>query len=354
MIAEEGAGIILYLRQEGRGIGLHDKLRAYNLQDEGYDTVDANLALGHGADERDYTIGALMLHDLGIESVRLLTNNPEKIESLEAHGIDVVDRSPVQPQPNEHNTDYLQTKIERMQHMLELQSPDTVRSTPRSTPRFSSLQKHIDRHSHTAHRPFVTVTLHQRLDGTLVEPKDGGIASFVGPVAARHDLTITGPHHLDALTNALSRHGSKATPVRLLVIDPGLDASIEPYRKPASEVQLTVVTTSGNDTERYTALKDLGIDLVQVGAQDGPDTLVDPIMEWLSRQDAHSVCIHGLPDLTQTLLMQHIADYIVLHVNPQYIVGEASPKLSPIPFSICDPEHTEMGDKYIISGRIKY
>ena len=87
LIASESAGVILYLRQEGRGIGLRNKLRAYNLQDEGYDTVDANLLLGHEADERDYSVAALMLHDLGVRSLRLLTNNPAKIESLAAAGL---------------------------------------------------------------------------------------------------------------------------------------------------------------------------------------------------------------------------------------------------------------------------
>lgn len=96
-VAQAGAGVIIYLRQEGRGIGLLDKLRAYNLQDEGYDTVDANLMLGHQADARDYTVAAHMLQDLGVTAVRLLTNNPGKIEGLERLGISVVERVPMPP-----------------------------------------------------------------------------------------------------------------------------------------------------------------------------------------------------------------------------------------------------------------
>jgi 3,4-dihydroxy 2-butanone 4-phosphate synthase/GTP cyclohydrolase II len=96
-IAAQGEGVLVYLRQEGRGIGLLDKLRAYNLQDEGYDTVEANLLLGHQADERDYTVAARILEDLGVQSVRLLTNNPEKIGTLQDLGISVTERIPVQP-----------------------------------------------------------------------------------------------------------------------------------------------------------------------------------------------------------------------------------------------------------------
>src|SRR6185503_9170093 len=117
MIADAGNGLVIYLRQEGRGIGLLDKLRAYNLQDQGYDTVDANLILGHQADERDYAIAAHILRDLEVHSIRLLTNNPHKIESLRQLGVWVKDRVEVQPTVNEDNAQYLRTKAERMRHL---------------------------------------------------------------------------------------------------------------------------------------------------------------------------------------------------------------------------------------------
>lgn len=120
LIAEEGMGVLVYLRQEGRGIGLLGKLRAYNLQDIGYDTVDANLLLGHQADERDYTVAALILKDMGVHSVRLLTNNPEKIESLQALGVSVPTRVPMQPIVTSENAAYLTTKAQRMNHLFNL------------------------------------------------------------------------------------------------------------------------------------------------------------------------------------------------------------------------------------------
>ena len=119
-IAAQGEGVVIYLRQEGRGIGLLDKLRAYNLQDEGYDTVEANLLLGHQVDERDYTVAALILEDLGVQSVRMLTNNPLKIDTLQDLGISVTERVQVQPTVYAENANYLFTKITRMNHMFNL------------------------------------------------------------------------------------------------------------------------------------------------------------------------------------------------------------------------------------------
>jgi 3,4-dihydroxy 2-butanone 4-phosphate synthase/GTP cyclohydrolase II len=120
MIAREGQGVLIYLRQEGRGIGLLDKLKAYNLQDEGYDTVDANIILGHQPDERDFTIAGRILTDLGIVSVRLLTNNPIKIETLERLGIRVRQRVRVKSTITPENARYLRTKVSRMNHLLNL------------------------------------------------------------------------------------------------------------------------------------------------------------------------------------------------------------------------------------------
>ena len=122
LIADEGTGVLVYLRQEGRGIGLLDKLRAYELQDTGYDTVDANLALGHQADERDYSVAALILRDLGVRSIRLLTNNPAKIEDLLHWGITIVARLPLQPDVNPENASYLATKARRLRHLLDVES----------------------------------------------------------------------------------------------------------------------------------------------------------------------------------------------------------------------------------------
>jgi 3,4-dihydroxy 2-butanone 4-phosphate synthase/GTP cyclohydrolase II len=120
MIALEKKGVILYMNQEGRGIGLIEKLRAYNLQDNGMDTVEANEALGHKADLRDYGIGAQILVDLGIKQIRLLTNNPRKIVGLEGYGLKVAQRVPLEIKPNAQNYRYLKTKKEKMGHQIDI------------------------------------------------------------------------------------------------------------------------------------------------------------------------------------------------------------------------------------------
>ena len=121
MIEEEGQGVLLYLSQEGRGIGLLNKLRAYKLQEEGLDTVDANLELGLPADLRDYGIGAQILRDLGLSKIKILTNNPKKIIGLEGHGLEVTEQIKIEAPPNMHNEAYLKTKRDRMGHILHHQ-----------------------------------------------------------------------------------------------------------------------------------------------------------------------------------------------------------------------------------------
>jgi 3,4-dihydroxy 2-butanone 4-phosphate synthase/GTP cyclohydrolase II len=138
-IAAEGRGVVVYLRgHEGRGVGLTHKLRAYNLQDNGRDTVDANIELGLPVDSREYGIGAQILVDLGVTRMRLMTNNPAKYGGLEGYGLDIVERVALESEPNPENVEYLRTKRERLGHLLcrvDLKPVDQVGATEdKSTP----------------------------------------------------------------------------------------------------------------------------------------------------------------------------------------------------------------------------
>jgi 3,4-dihydroxy 2-butanone 4-phosphate synthase/GTP cyclohydrolase II len=119
MIEQEGIGALIYLRQEGRGIGLANKLRAYKLQEEGADTYDANVQLGFAPDKRDYGIGAQICRDLGLRNIRILTNNPKKVDRLEVYGIKIVEQIPLRSKPSKHNERYLNTKKVRFGHLLD-------------------------------------------------------------------------------------------------------------------------------------------------------------------------------------------------------------------------------------------
>lgn len=200
-------GVLLYLRQEGRGIGLVQKLRAYNLQDEGLDTVEANLRLGHQADERDYYVAARILEDLGVKSVWLMTNNPAKLDELRRYGIPIGARVPIEVPSHPENVRYLRAKVEKMAHLLSFERrPANPSPFPFLEPLFESLTETV---RSAADRPFVTLSYVQSLDGVAAQPAGAEAEALAEALRARHDAVLCSD---SAGLRLLQSNGAKTLP----------------------------------------------------------------------------------------------------------------------------------------------
>jgi len=233
MVNEVDVGMIIYLRQEGRGIGLSEKLKAYNLQDMGYDTVDANIILGHKAEERDYSVARDMIKALGVGSIRLISNNPDKVRKLTRLGIEVSGRVTIEPDINPDNLPYLRTKIDRMGHRLD--EGDLVPHMPQ----MDDVVRYVARaRDEKRGVPFFTSFQLSALDGILEEDpetKDGSYRTLRKKLMRAHDAFITDLGHL------IADRGAVPTDVTCMSFDPE-QGSLSCDRRTA------VVLSTGGDT----------------------------------------------------------------------------------------------------------
>lgn len=329
-IAEEGQGVLLYLRQEGRGIGLLNKLKAYDLQDEGYDTVEANRLLGHGADERDYSIGAHILRDLDISSVRLLTNNPEKIQSLEDHGITVRDRVPLQPHLNRHNKEYLQTKVERMRHLLELGPLREGARDNTHAANVHSLQQKAHNHFQKTGRPFVTLTYAQSLDGSIATPSGKPLAisgdeslAFTHELRAAHDAILVGIGTVltdDPRLNVRRTEGRHPTPV---VLDSQLRFPTSARLLSREGPDPIIATNEEVARERVENLEAHGARVIRLSC-DHRGICLDPLLDALREHDLRSVMVEGGTKVITSFMRQHLVDHLILTVAPMFVGGKTA------------------------------
>lgn len=330
-VAEEGRGIIIYLRQEGRGIGLLSKLRAYNLQDEGYDTVEANRMLGHGADERDYAIAAMILDDLDVSSVRLLTNNPEKIESLDEYGVNITEREPLEPHINQHNADYLRTKVNRMRHLLDLGPANGKSHGNAHVNSLQSLKQRADRYFAENGVPFVTLTYAQSLDGSIA--LDSG-----APLGISGDQSLSFTHRLRALHDGILvgigtvlsddprlnvRHGEGGHPVPI-VLDSSLrfplDARLLDCEGPAP----LIFTGPEAEADRRDALASQGATVLQLPCVPDGGVCVDSLLEVLGERGISSVMVEGGRQVLTTFLRQQKVHRVILTIAPMFVGGTSA------------------------------
>ncbi len=335
-IASEGAGVLLYLRQEGRGIGLHSKLKAYNLQDEGYDTVEANHLLGHGADERDYSIGAQILKDLGLQSIKLLTNNPEKIESLEEHGISVSERVPLQPHVNRHNSAYLRTKVHRMRHLLDLGPLSAgARENPHGMD-LGGLHQQANKHVRETGRPFVTLTYAQSLDGSIatsdrqpLSARDDQSRAFTHELRAAHDAVLTGVESILSDEPRLTvRHSEGPHPIPV-ILDTELRFPLD-ARLLSGEGPMPIIATNESAPEdRQDRLEAEGATVVRLSCTEEGICLTS-LLETLAGRGIVNLMVEGGVEVIESVLTHRVADHLVLAIAPMLVGGQrALPNLNP-------------------------
>ncbi|MBK8988527.1 MAG: GTP cyclohydrolase II [Chloroflexi bacterium] len=323
LIADNGSGVIIYLRQEGRGIGLGEKLRAYNLQDMGYDTVDANLMLGHQADGREYTIAGLILRDLGVRNVRLLTNNPDKIESLQQQGIQVTARVPLTTEVTAENQTYLQTKVQRMRHLLNLEpahgqngrAPATLPAMPPN--------------ARPNGRPFITLSYAQSLDGS--------ITAYRG-----QPLALSGPQSMAFCHHLRAQHDAILVGINtILADDPHLTVRLVPGKNPQPIVldshlrfPLTanllchhpdcppwIATTAQAHPTRRQALEAAGAQLFTLPSDPLGRVDLPVLLAQLAERGVQTLMVEGGARVITSFLDLHLADRVAVTIAPLLVGG---------------------------------
>jgi GTP cyclohydrolase II len=328
MIAEAGAGVLLYLRQEGRGIGLVKKMQAYNLQDQGMDTVDANLALGHQADERDYDVAALILEDLGVSTIRLLTNNPHKIASLENLGIEISERLPLISRVTPENCSYLLAKAKRLNHLLNPVEP---------TPGFSGDQVLLFKLGEIAirgetcrrerKRPLVTLTYAQSLDGSIAARPGHplGIScaesqTFTHSLRSAHDAILVGIGTVLADNPRLNVRLVDGPNPQPILLDSRL--RFPSYANLLKNGNLPwVITTPTAEASRQADLERQGARVIRLpqGTCGGID--LTELLARLGEMNIKSLMVEGGAQVISSFITSQLVDQVIVTVAPVLVGG---------------------------------
>lgn len=370
IIAAEGRGVILYLRQEGRGIGLAQKLRAYNLQDEGYDTVDANLLLGHQADERRYDAAAAMMSSLGISSIRLLTNNPDKIEHLRTLGISVKQRIPLEPRIHPDNAAYLTTKVQRMRHLLSLPNGHHANGHPTTLPlvmqqRLAALNARALDHYERTGRPFVNLSFAQSLDGSLTARRGEPLTlssrdsmTLTHALRASHDGILVGIGTALADNPRLNVRLVTGANPQPIVVDSHL--RLPPDARLFEQHKTVWIATSCPDPKRQVVLEARGARIIQVPADESGLVDLGALLMHLGDAGIRNLMVEGGARILSSFLTQRLAHYVTMTIAPLFVGGlrlldsTCGPSLLPQPFPrLAHAEITQRGPDTIVWGAIE-
>lgn len=372
-IADEGRGIIVYLRQEGRGIGLLEKLRAYNLQDVGYDTVDANLLLGHQPDLRDYRVAAEILKDLRIASLRLMTNNPDKIDGLERCGLVVTERVPLQTTVHAENAHYLDTKVRRMRHLLQLEGAEAngLFAGHHATPIRSAEPPAGNGYPGALNgpllsrngRPYVTLSYAQSLDGSIAARR-GEQTAISGPEAgrlthqlrARHDAILVGIGTVIADDPQLTVRLVRGPNPQPIIVDSRLRFPLS-ARLLRQSREPWIATTEAADPARQVALEAAGARVLRLPANAAGMVNLEALLDHLHKLHVGSLMVEGGATVISNFLARHLGDRMVLTIAPMLLGGlnavadlgrlngHALPRLS-------RPQYQTLGKDVILSGEL--
>lgn len=324
IIGQAGRGVLIYLRQEGRGIGLLEKLRAYNLQDRGFDTVDANLELGHESDSREYTDAALMLRDLQVSSVDLITNNPSKIDALTELGVRVRQRVPTTLAMNPENQAYLETKARRMNHLFSLAKAAPV--SPSDNP-LEALETWLEGHPPPPGRPHVTVTYAQSLDGSIAERRDQPLALsgyesqlLTHRLRRWHDAILVGIGTVLSDDPRLTvRLVDGPTPVPV-VVDSRLRFPLE-ARLLGNPNPVVIAAGPQADPERRQALEGRGAEVLDLPRNGGVGVDLKALLARLHAKGVRRLMVEGGATVLNSFLRERLADAAIVTIAPRWVGG---------------------------------
>lgn len=367
-IAAEGRGVVVYLRQEGRGIGLADKLRAYNLQDLGYDTVDANAELGHAPDLRDYGVAARILGDLGIGTVRLLTNNPAKIASLRDHGIEVSERVPLVMPAKAENRRYLLAKVERMGHLLEPRAePDAALRPPAvheaSRPHQADELFDLLARAEAPARPQVTLSYAQSLDGSSAALGDRPLAisgaeslRFTHRLRAAHDAILVGIGTVLSDDPRLTVRGWPGTDPQPVVLDSRLRFPLDARLLEHPSRQVFIATTALANPARIARIESLGARVLVLPADAMGRVDLPALLEALHELGVRRLMVEGGGRVISQFLAQRLPDLLVLTIAPMIVRGiravdPLAPEAGRALARLEAPRYLEIGGDMVVWGK---
>src|SRR4051812_27884792 len=338
-VGHEERGAVLYLRHEGRGIGLYDKIRAYALQDRGMDTVDANIALGLPIDARDYAAAAWVLKQLGVRDIRLATNNPAKIDGLRENGVNVVERVPIAVPSNPANERYLKVKSERMGHLLD-DVPD-LKPSLMPTP---------------LHRPLVTVHYAQTIDGRIAART--GDARWVSgerslklahELRASHDAVMVGIGTVLADDPLLTtRLVDGPSPIRVIV-DSQLRTPLDAKVITDTTSRTIVATTLAAPVEREVAVAARGATVLRVHANERGDVDLARVLSRLRRDGITSLLVEGGRGIITSALRARVADRLTVAIAPK-VVGEGIAAVGDLSIDYLRDAMTFANSRFIACG----